>query len=123
MNIDELTIGQVKEITQFCKTKDSENIDIASHYIGRYCIFRTYSAGVFFGILKSRNKDECIIENCRRIWNWNGAFTLSEVATDGVESANLSVEEPEKLALSVIEIIPASETCIKQLKSMASHVS
>lgn len=121
MNINDLTIGQVKELSKIYTNGGSE--DIASHYIGRYCIFRTYSAGVFFGILKSRNKDECIIENCRRIWSWSGSFTLSKVAVDGVESAKLSIQEPEKLALGVIEIIPASAKCTNQLKGMVSHVS
>ena len=119
MNIESLTIKEIKEISSLLK--NDENKDIASHYIGKYCIFRTYSSGVFFGILKYRNGQEAVVGSCRRIWSWEGAFTLSKVSVDGVKTAKMSVAEPEKLLVQVIEITPASDTCINQLKNMDSH--
>lgn len=119
MGIDNITIGDLKSVSSIINSGQSQ--DVALHYVGRYCIFRTYSAGVFFGILKARNGKEAIIESCRRIWSWSGAFTLSKVATDGVASAKLSVTEPEKLVTELIEVIPASEKTIKQLREMDAH--
>jgi len=119
MDINDLTLGQIKDLHKIFG--DSNNTDIASHYIGKQCIFRTYSAGVFFGILKARNGKDVIIKECRRIFYWEGAFTLSKIAESGVSSAKLSVEEPEKLCTECIEVIPASSKCIKQLKSMEAH--
>ena len=39
----------------------------------KYVIVRTYSAGVFAGDLESRNGQEVVLTNARRIWYWKGA--------------------------------------------------
>ena len=46
-------------------------------------IVRTYSAGVFFGAIESRNGQEVVMRNARRIWYWAGAASLSELAMRG----------------------------------------
>ena len=74
-------------------------------------LVRTYSAGVHIGTLKERNGKEVTLTNARRLWSWSGAFTLSAVATQGVDRAKsrISVAVPEILLTEVIEIIPVSE--------------
>jgi len=47
-------------------------------------IVRTYSAGVFYGELVSRNGKEVKLKNARRLWYWSGANSLSELAMKGV---------------------------------------
>ena len=37
----------------------------------KYCIVRTYSAGVFAGYVESRNGQEVVLRNVRRIWKYN----------------------------------------------------
>lgn len=118
MNIEDLTLKQIREIQSL---SSGNSTGLSGFAVGKHCIFRTYSAGVFFGILKSREGKEAVIQECRRIWSWTGAFTLSKIALDGVESAKLSVSEPEKLVTEVIEVIPASEKCTAQLKGMKAH--
>lgn len=49
----------------------------------RYVIARTYSAGVFAGVLKSRKGQEVVLSKARRIWYWDGAATLSQLAMEG----------------------------------------
>ena len=51
--------------------------------IGKYCMVRTYSAGVFAGTLKSRDGKEVVLNDARRIWFWDGAASLSQLATEG----------------------------------------
>ena len=46
-------------------------------------IVRTYSAGVFFGEIESRKKKEVTMVNARRLWYWDGAASLSELAMKG----------------------------------------
>lgn len=53
-----------------------------------YVIIRTYSAGVHAGYLKERNGKEVTLVNARRLWKWAGAFTLSEIAVNGVSKPN-----------------------------------
>ena len=43
----------------------------------KYVIVRTYSAGVFAGELESKNGQEVVLRNARRIWYWSGAASLS----------------------------------------------
>ena len=51
----------------------------------RYVIVRTYSAGVFAGVLVSRNGKEVVMRNARRLWYWKGAASLSQLAMEGVK--------------------------------------
>lgn len=80
--------------------------------IGKYCMVRTYSAGVFAGTIVERNGKEALLKNARRIWYWSGAATLSQLAIDGTtepEKCKFPCEVPEVLLTEVIEIIPISE--------------
>ena len=53
---------------------------------GRYCIVRTYSAGCFAGYLKSEKGQEVVLTDARRLWQWSGAATLSQLATSGTSN-------------------------------------
>jgi len=122
MNIDELTLGQIKELTKFFPIKSEINIAKKSHpMIGKHCIIRTYSAGVHFGIVKDVDNKaggqgcDVLLENSRRIWKWEGAFTLSEVAQAGVNSSSrIASEVPETYICGVIEMIPTTESARKK---------
>lgn len=77
---------------------------------GPEVIIRTYSAGVHIGTIKSKEGQEVVLTNARRLWKWAGAFTLNEVATKGVdrENSRISSSVPE-ITLAWIEIIPVCE--------------
>ena len=53
-----------------------------------YQIVRTFSAGVFAGYVKSRNGQEVVMTQARRLWQWKGAESLSEMAAHGVRQPN-----------------------------------
>lgn len=77
-----------------------------------YCIIRTYSAGVHAGYVKERNGKEVTLVNARRIWYWDGAFTLSALATKGTtkpENCKFSCEVPKIILTETIEVIPCTE--------------
>ena len=84
-----------------------------------YYIIRTDRAGVFAANIKERNGSEATITNARRLWYWEGAASLSQLAVEGVkkpENCKFTVTVPEMTVLGVIEIIPCSaeaEACIK----------
>lgn len=50
----------------------------------QFYIIRAKDAGVFFGHIKERKGDEVTLTDCRRIWYWQGAASLSQLATEGV---------------------------------------
>lgn len=77
----------------------------------QYCIVRSDRAGVFFGNIKDRNSSEVTMTNVRRLWYWDGACSLSQLAVDGTKKpneCNFTVTVPEMTILGVIELIPCS---------------
>jgi len=50
-----------------------------------YVIVRTYSAGAFAGELVARKGKEVTLKNARRLWYWEGAASLSQLAQEGVK--------------------------------------
>ena len=77
-----------------------------------YKIVRTYSAGVFAGYLESRNGKEVVLRNARRLWYWDGASSLSQLAMEGVkrpENCKFPCEVDTILLLEAIEIIDCTE--------------
>lgn len=90
-----------------------QNLVMASKLDGmEYCMVRTYSAGVFAGYIESRDGKEAVLRNARRIWKWDGAASLSQLATDGTSSPNnckFPVSVDKVILTEVIEIIPITE--------------
>ncbi len=87
-----------------------------------YVIVRTYSAGVFAGFLKSRDGTEVSLVNARRLWHWEGAASLSQLAMEGVkkpQECRFPCEVGEELLTEVIEIIP----CTKAAKTSIDGVA
>ena len=86
-----------------------------------YCIVRTCTAGVFAGFVKSRNGKEVEMVLARRIWKWDGAASLSQLATDGTSKPSqckfpCAVDSIE--LTEAIEIIP----CTAKAKSSIEGV-
>ena len=89
--------------------------------IGKYCMVRTKNAGVFAGTIKSRTGDEALLENARRIWYWDGAASLSQLATDGTSKPSgckFPCEVSEVVLLEVIEIIPITDKAKQSIASV-----
>ena len=89
--------------------------------IGKTCIVRTYSAGVFLGTVKERNGKEVLLTNARRIWYWDGAASLSQLANEGTskpQNCKFPAPVAEVLLTEVIEIIPATEAAIASIAAV-----
>ena len=93
--------------------------------IGKKVIIRASRAGVFFGTLKEKRETpagvEVELENSRRIWYWDGAASLSQLALEGTkkpDTCKFTVTVPQHMVMQVIEIIPCSEEAIKSIESV-----
>lgn len=90
--------------------------------IGSYVLVRTYSAGVFAGVLESRDGKECGIRDARRIWAWAGAASLSELASRGTskpDQCKFPAPVPGvMLVTEVIEIIPVTDVARANIESV-----
>ena len=90
--------------------------------IGKKVIIRADRAGVFFGTLKEKNGTEVVLTNCRRLWYWDGAASLSQLAVDGTTASRnckFTMTIEEICILGVIEIIPCTEKAIKSIEGVA----
>jgi len=104
ITIDDVKYVRESDITQMA----APNVDGL-----RYCVVRTYSAGVHIGYVKEfgvKNPQHALLLNSRRLYYWSGACSLSQVAIDGVSSdSKIAMELPEIELTDVIEVIPCSE--------------
>lgn len=87
----------------------------------KYVIVRTYSAGVFAGELLSKNGQEVILINARRLWYWKGASSLSELAMKGIACPDeckfpIAVDKVE--LLQAIEILDCTEGARKSIEGV-----
>jgi hypothetical protein len=125
MNIDELTLGQIKQLKSLFNQGDpAESTD---PFIGQYCIVRTHSAGVFAGTVKQRIGRKILLENSRMLWKWNTAnngISLSEVAVYGINQANSKIccVVPLKL-VEDIEISICSDISRRSIEGAGEYVS
>jgi len=86
--------------------------------IGKQVLVRTYSAGVHFGQLEAKEGKEVTLSSARRIWSWQGAKTLSEIATSGLDVKNSRVSVPVSAivlteAIEIIEISPEAQAVLE----------
>ncbi|MGL5065008.1 MAG: DUF6948 domain-containing protein [Microcoleus sp.] len=107
-----------------CQSKDSSPLRTVQQppFVGKYCIIRTYSAGVHCGVVADHSGTEVILNNARRIHYWNGAFTLNAIAENGAgDGSRLSVPVPEILLTESIEVLPCSPLAIEWLSNREAH--
>lgn len=90
--------------------------------IGQRVIVRAQGAGVFYGTLNEVEGDTVELTQCRRLWYWDGAASLSQLATEGVRApgnCKFTVTVESIVILGTIEIIPATDaaqTSIEDVK-------
>ena len=84
----------------------------------KYVIVRTHSAGVFAGHLKSRNGKEVILQDARRLWYWEGASSISQMAMEGTskpEKCKFPVIVDEVILTEAIEILAVTDKARKNI--------
>lgn len=118
MNIDDLTLGQAKQLASLLGGVSNNNEGI-NFGIGQKVIIRTYTAGVWFGELTQKSGNEVILKNARRMWRWHAekSISLSGVAAYGIKRDKSQIAPAvESVWLEAIEIIPATKEAIKSIE-------
>ena len=114
MQIDDLTIGEAKQLAAMLAQSESQP---TSPHIGKKCVIRTYASGVHFGELVSVHGRHVELKNARRLYRWHaiGGISLSEVARNGIHHKGSKVCRivPEHSILDGLEVIPAdADACL-----------
>ena len=119
VNIEELTLKQIKEIAAMASGCGSKSGETLNSMVGKKVIIRTYSAGVWFGTLSEKSGNEVILTLARRLWRWWAAesISLSGVANYGIKTEKSKVAPAvESVWLEAIEIIPCTPTAIVSIE-------
>jgi hypothetical protein len=84
----------------------------------KYYIVRTYSAGVFFCDGLTRKGKEATLKNARRLWYWDGAASLSQLAVDGTskpQNCKFPAVASQIIVTEVIEILLVTSKAAKSI--------
>lgn len=84
-------------------------------------IVRSNGSGVFFGEIKEKDGDRVVMTNARRIWYWEGAASLSQLAQEGTSNPSgckfpVSVDEIE--IFNVLEILSVTDKAAKSIDAV-----
>lgn len=89
--------------------------------IGKKVIVRGDRSGVFFGTLAGKEGTEVKLTGCRRLWYWDGACSISQLAVDGTkdpEDCKFTVTVDEIAILDAIEIIPCTDKAVRSIEGV-----
>jgi hypothetical protein len=124
MNINDLTIGQAKELASLFGV--SQTSTTLNSMVGAKCIIRTYSAGVWFGEISEKAGNEVIVLNARRLWRWQTqkSISLSAIAMGDIDESKCRIAQAvHSVWLEAIELIPAAKEAIKIIEGAKIDVA
>ena len=88
---------------------------------GRYCIVRGDRSGVYAGVLKARQDREVVITDARKVWHWQGATCLAQLASEGTSKPD-GCKFPAPVAgvviTDAIEVIPCTDMAEASIRSV-----
>jgi len=114
-SVNSITVNGVEYVVKGEQEQMAESVDGME-----YKIVRTYSAGVFAGYIKSRKGQEVEMVKARRLWQWYGAMSLSELAVEGTTQPNdckFAVEADVTL-INAIEILSVTNKAKKSIQGV-----
>ena len=88
------------------------NNPITAEYIGKYSVIRGRGFGVFAGTVEAVEGDTVKLSNARRLWYWDGAASISQIAAEGVNAPHnckFSMAVESIVLRDWIEIIPCTD--------------
>lgn len=87
---------------------------------------RSFGAGVFFGTLKDVEQAEetytVELINCRRLWHWAGACSITQLAVDGTtkpDDCRFTITEKSIVISSVIEMHKCTDKAIESIEGVS----
>ena len=89
--------------------------------IGKYVIIRGDRSGVFAGTLVFQCGQKVELKDCRRLWYWSGAASISQIANEGVKNprnSKFTVTVEQIIILDAIEIVPTTAQAEANIKAV-----
>ena len=135
MNLDELTIGQVKRLLAMfsgmaqqnqAQPQSSDTRRLARPYLGECVIVRSRNEGINFGILTDADETGVVLKNARRIW-WHKPADSNMAWYEGValsglgEGSKVSPTVSEKVIVENYSITVCDAAAAEQIERWPSH--
>ena len=119
--MQELSADELLKCNEYIK----DNMKAIENLIGKKVIIRSYGAGVFYGTLNEVEtvQDKWMVEllNCRRLWRWAGACSLSQLAVEGTkkpEECLFTMTQMSIVVSSVVEISECTDVAIESIENV-----
>ena len=128
MNLDELTLGQAKQLAAMFGQNSQAQSTILNDAIGKYCIVRTRNEGINCGKVIQADYTGVVIEDARRIYYHKpkdrSVSWYEGVATTGLhDDSKISGEVPRKYIIEDYSLTICTEVSEKSLRSHAATTS
>jgi len=91
----------------------------------QYYIIRSNGSGVWAGNILKRDGNTVTLTNARRIWYWNGARSLSQLAMEGTKNpntCNFAMPVDEVMIFNVLEIIKCTDEAENNIKGVSMWI-
>ena len=89
--------------------------------LGKKVIVRAKNAGVFYGVLESKEGNEVVLTNARKLWYWDGACAVEELAVSGTLKPNnckFTVKIKSTGIIGVTQILPTTKNAQKSIEGV-----
>lgn len=93
-----------------------------TNFMNKKVIVRGNRSGVFFGTLTAKEGTEVKLENCRRLWYWDGAASISQLAVEGTvrpENCKFTITVGEIIIMDAIEIILCTDKAVRSIEDVS----
>ena len=120
MNLDNLTLGDLKEIKALIGGSASA-APTAHPWAGKYVVVRSHLSGVWGGVLQSVAGEVVTLGEAKRLWSWTvaGGVACSGLAACGLKSGKVDAVVPQVAINGWIEIIPTSAASEASIRGAA----
>jgi hypothetical protein len=124
MNINDLTIGQGKELAGLFGSQPPESLHKIS--VGKYVICRSRNEGLNAGVVLAADSTGVILKDCRRLWYHKplkeGACWYEAIANSGI-SPDSKVSEPvsQKLICEDYSLTVCTAKAEETIRGIKSH--
>lgn len=84
-------------------------------------VVRCAQAGVFFGGIKERKGDEVTMINARKLWYWDGACAVEQLAVDGTkkpDDCKFTVTVSEMVVTGAIQVLACTDKAAESLAAV-----
>tara|TARA_R100000808_G_C2116075_1_gene128675 strand:- start:94 stop:480 length:387 start_codon:yes stop_codon:yes gene_type:complete len=125
MNINDLTLGQIKDLQNLLGGGSTTNRDIFSRYVGKYVICRTRNEGINAGKVLELDETGVILEDARRLYYHrpkNKKTSWYEgVAATGLSDDNKIGEPVEKILVEDYSLTICTSEAEKSIREAETN--